>query len=43
VFAAGTLSSSIAGIEGRLSRYITAFSFIALGIFVACGGSRTTR
>jgi threonine/homoserine/homoserine lactone efflux protein len=43
VFAADTLSSSIAGLEGRLSRYITGFSFIALGIFVACSGSRAAR
>jgi threonine/homoserine/homoserine lactone efflux protein len=43
VFAADTFSSSIAGLEGRLSRYITGFSFIALGIFVACGGSRAAR
>jgi threonine/homoserine/homoserine lactone efflux protein len=43
VFAADTFSSSMAGIEGRLSRYITGFSFIALGIFVACSGSRAAR
>jgi threonine/homoserine/homoserine lactone efflux protein len=43
VFAADSLSSSIAGLEGRLSRYLTGLSFIALGIYIALGGSRTTR
>ncbi len=43
VLAAGALGSKIAGLGGRHScgRYITAISFIALGIYVACSGSRS--
>jgi threonine/homoserine/homoserine lactone efflux protein len=43
VLAAHTLASRIAGLGGALGRYVTGFSFIALGIFVACSGSRTAK
>ncbi len=45
VLAAGALGPKIAGLGGRHScgRYLTAISFIALGIFVACSGSRSAR
>jgi len=43
VLAAHTLAPRIASLGGRSGRYITGFSFIALGIFVACGGSRPAR
>lgn len=45
VFAAGTLGPALAGLGGRRSygRYITGFSFIALGIFVACSGTRPAK
>ena len=43
VLAADTLASRIAGLGGALGRYVTGFSFIALGIFVACSGSRSAR
>jgi threonine/homoserine/homoserine lactone efflux protein len=43
VLAADTLAPRIATLGGRAGRYIAGFSFIALGIFVACGGSRPAR
>jgi threonine/homoserine/homoserine lactone efflux protein len=43
VLAAHSLAPRIASLGGRSGRYITGFSFIALGIFVACGGSRPAR
>jgi threonine/homoserine/homoserine lactone efflux protein len=43
VLAADTLASRIASLGGRAARCISGFSFIALGIFVACGGSRPAR
>jgi threonine/homoserine/homoserine lactone efflux protein len=45
VLAADALGPRIAGLGGGQSygRYITATSFIALGIFVACSGSRSSR
>ena len=45
VLGAGTLGPALAGLGGRLScgRYVTGCAFIALGIFVACSGSRAAR
>ncbi len=45
VLAAGALGPKIVSLGGRLScgRYVTAISFIALGIYVACSGSRSAR
>jgi threonine/homoserine/homoserine lactone efflux protein len=43
VLAADTLAPRFESLGGRAGRYITGFSFIALGIFVACGGSRPAR
>jgi threonine/homoserine/homoserine lactone efflux protein len=43
VLAADTLAPRIASLGGRAGRYVTGLSFIALGIFVACGGSRPAR
>lgn len=43
VLAADTLAPRIASLGGRSGRYLTGLSFIALGIFVACGGSRPAR
>jgi len=43
VLAAGALGPKIVGLGGRRSRgrYVTAISFIALGIYLACSGSRS--
>ena len=43
VLAADTLAPRIASLDGRAGRYIAGFSFIALGIFIACGGSRPAQ
>ncbi len=45
VLAADALGPRIVGLAGRHSygRYITAISFIALGIYVACSGSRSAK
>jgi threonine/homoserine/homoserine lactone efflux protein len=43
VLAADTLAPRIASLGGRAARYLCGLSFIALGIFVACGGSRPAR
>lgn len=45
VFAAAAFGPKIVRLGGRASfaRYITGCSFIALGIFVACGGSRPAK
>jgi threonine/homoserine/homoserine lactone efflux protein len=45
VLAADTFGPKIVSLGGRASfgRYITGCSFIALGIFVACGGSRSAK
>ena len=45
VLAAGALGPKIVSLGGRHScgRYVTAISFIALGIYVACSGSRSAR
>ena len=45
VLAADSWGPKIEGLGRRasVSRYITGFSFIALGIFVACGGSRAAK
>jgi threonine/homoserine/homoserine lactone efflux protein len=45
VLAADRLGPKVAALGGRpsLARYITGISFIALGVFVACGSSRSAK
>jgi hypothetical protein len=43
VFLFASLLLAITPGPAVMGRYITGFSFIALGIFVACGGSRPAR